>query len=203
MTLDTASIESRSNAEVQTPQPPAVSRRLKPAETIERWHGLYSSACALLRAPAGAQFPAMVGRLDDELVSLVDTEPEASLLLLIHEAGNDLQRYSCRHSLLVTVICELTARGLPEFDAVQRRSLRQAALTMNIGMTRLQDELALQDTSVTPEQRAEIQVHAAQGQEMLRGLGVDDRLWLEAVLRHHDAPPGPLADQPPPCVWRA
>jgi HD-GYP domain-containing protein (c-di-GMP phosphodiesterase class II) len=96
---------------------------------------------------------------------------------------------------MVAVVCDLAARTLDSCSDEHRRSLRRAALTMNIGMTRLQDQLALQATAVTPEQRALIDGHAARGVELLQEMGVTDELWLEAVAHHHDAPSGKLAAQ--------
>jgi hypothetical protein len=172
--------------------------RLSAEELVERWHGIGARAGAMLRDPSAPQFVAAAGRADDDISALIGDEAERSLLLLIQGAGADVQRYSVSHALLVTVVCDLAARLLPGCSDEQRRSLRQAALTMNIGMTRLQDQLARQDGPVTADQRALIENHAARGHELLGELGVADELWLQAVLHHHDAPPGALAEQPEP-----
>ena len=171
-------------------------RRLKVNELMERWHGVSLRAGTLLRDPVAAQFLAAAQRIDDDIAALVSDEADGSLLMLIHSAGAEVQRYSVAHALLVTVVCDLAARFLPACTDEQRCSLRRAALTMNIGMTRLQDQLALQDSPVTAAQRTRIEGHAARGNEQLREMGVADELWLEAVLRHHDAPPGALSEQP-------
>jgi hypothetical protein len=170
--------------------------RLKVDELIEGWHGISRRAGAVLRDPSAATFAAAVQRVDAEICALIDTEAERSLLLLIHGAGTEAQRYSVMHALLVTVVCELAARLLPGSSDDSRRSLRQAALTMNLGMTRLQDQLALQDGPLTADQRTLVEGHAARSHDMLGDMGVTDPLWLEAVLHHHDAPPGALAEQP-------
>ena len=41
-------------------------------------------------------------------------------------------------------------------------------------------------------QIAQIQDHAERSASMLAGLGVSDRVWLDAVRQHHDRAPGPL-----------
>jgi hypothetical protein len=169
--------------------------RLTVDGVMDRWHGIALRATTLLRDPAAAQFMAGVQRADDEIASLARDEPDASLLLLIHTAGAEMQRYSVRHALLVTLVCDLAARSLPGCTDEHRCCLRRAALTMNISMTRLQDQLALQSTAVSADQRALIDGHAARSGELLREMGVADDLWLQAVEHHHDAPPGPLAEQ--------
>lgn len=163
---------------------------------MDRWHVLSLRASGLLREPVAAPFAALAQRCDDEISSLVNDAPEASLLLLIQGAGSDVQRYSTMHALLVTVVCELASQAVATWTNEQRGSLRRAALTMNIGMTRLQDQLAVQDSSVTASQRAQIQGHAVRGRELLSEMGATDELWLEAVAHHHDAPAGPLLALP-------
>lgn len=210
MSSDTATAEPASAAATATasasapvtepaaePAPTIAARpRLKADELLDRWHGISLRAGTLLRDPVAAQFAAAAQRTDDDIVALLGDEAERSLLLLIHSAGSDAQRYSVSHGLLVAVVCDLAARFLPGCTEEQRRSLRQAALTMNIGMTRLQDQLALQDSPVTAEQRALIDGHATRSHELLGEMGVTDPLWLEAVLHHHDSPPGALMEQP-------
>ena len=173
-------------------------QRLTVEEFVNSWQGITLRVNALLREPTAAGFSAALGRADEEIAGLIRGEAETSLLLLIHTASTDLQRYSAMHALTVTVVCDLAARLLPDFGEAERRSLRQAALTMNIGMTRLQDQLALQADKVTPDQRAAIDGHATRSVELLREMGVSDELWLEAVLHHHDAPPGSLSELPLP-----
>ncbi len=197
MSSATGTLEPEAIKPVEPAPASAVLPRLKVDELLDRWHGISLRAGALLRDPAAPQFGAAAQRVDDDITLLLGHESERSLLLLIHGAGADAQRYSVMHALLVTVICDLAARFLPGCTDDQRRSLRQAALTMNIGMTRLQDQLALQDSALTADQRALVQAHAARSHELLVEMGVDDASWLQAVLHHHDAPPGALLEQPP------
>lgn len=198
MSSDTATPEPEAaNAALDPVKPNTKRPGLKVDELIERWHGISLRAGAMLRDPAAPQFLAAAKRADEDIAALLAEESERSLLLLIHTAGADAQRYSVTHALLVTVVCDLAAQFLPDCGDEQRRSLRQAALTMNIGMTRLQDQLALQDGPLTADQRTLIEGHATRSGELLREMGVADEAWLEAVAHHHDAPPGALAEQSP------
>lgn len=174
---------------------PHDKRALSVDELLDGWQGIALRAGALLRDPAAPQFQAATTRADDDITALLAQETERTLLVMIHSAGVSAERYSVRHALMVAVVCELAARHLPEYTPEVRRSLRLAALTMNIGMTRLQDQLALQDTPLTDEQRSAVEGHAAQSHKLLTELGVTDELWLQAVLHHHDAPPGAWTEQ--------
>ena len=179
---------------------PAVRRvnerpALKPDEVIESWYSLSIRANAVLLEPAAGQVQGLINQVDADMLKLIEGARDASLLLLIHGAGSQANRYSVMHALLVGVVCDIASRSPIDWNDDKRCSLRRAALTMNIAMTRLQDLLAVQDTPVTADQRSQIQGHAQRGSEQLREMGVTDKLWLEAVARHHDAPAGPLAAQ--------
>jgi HD-GYP domain-containing protein (c-di-GMP phosphodiesterase class II) len=130
---------------------------------------------------------------------LMARQPDASLYLLVHDAGSSTRQYCSRHSLLALVAGEAAAAALggePEWiDALGR-----AALTMNVAMARLQDLLAASDLrELTPEMRAEIDAHAARGAALLRADGRADPLWCDIVRHHHDddtdAHPGTPAQQ--------
>jgi HD-GYP domain-containing protein (c-di-GMP phosphodiesterase class II) len=99
--------------------------------------------------------------------------------------------------MLVSVMCGLAAREVlnwpPEVEAV----LCKAALTMNLGMTDLQDRLALQMDTPSAQQRAVIDAHAARSAEILESMGITDALWLQAVQEHHSQAPGPLRTKTP------
>src|SRR5690606_5870769 len=84
-------------------------------------------------------------------------------------------------------------REMLRWPAVQVQQLGQAALSMNIAMTELQDQLAQQTYPLTAQQIAAVEDHAGRSEALLRSLGVADPLWLEAVRWHHHRAPGPLA----------
>ena len=70
---------------------------------------------------------------------------------------------------------------------------------MNIGMTRLQDELAEQRERPTAAQQEAIRSHPEDSLMLLERLFIDDELWLDVVGQHHVgmADRVPLAQQPP------
>ena len=174
--------------------PSAAKQSIDPAMA---WGNLQMHGRVLLQDPAPADFLARLHKLQGEVIELVDADADLSLLILVQAATNDAHHYSVTHGLLAAVLCELAARQLPAFSEAWRTSLRHAALTMNISMTSLQDQLALQEESPSPQQRALIDSHGQRAVTCLRAAGVADEAWLHAVEHHHATASGPLSAQTP------
>jgi len=157
------------------------------------WESLRELADATLRNCPPDLFHARLSKLRIELLRHAQANPDATLFALIHLSRSSLERYSATHAMLVCVVCSLTARQVLQWPEALQTLLSQAALTMNIGMTELQDELAIQVQPPTEAQRELIEQHAAQSVSLLEQLGVSDAYWLEAVRDHHTKTPGPLS----------
>ncbi len=168
----------------------------RPADPVAAWNSLSLRTATLLRDPDPRDFTQRVQRLDADMQDLLGSDVDVGLLVLIQNACSEVRQYSVNHALLVSAVCELAARELPADSLPRRDVLRCAALTMNIAMTTLQDQLALQDTSLSPRQRQQIADHAQAGRQLLLDLGVTDGDWLDAVAHHHTSPPGTLAGRP-------
>jgi HD-GYP domain-containing protein (c-di-GMP phosphodiesterase class II) len=97
------------------------------------------------------------------------------------------------------VLCHLISNNF-NLPQPERDALVSAALTMNLAMTKLQDELATQAGRPTTEQQVAIRAHSAKGAMMLSNLGITDDLWLETIQLHHkdDLPGHDLAALTPP-----
>jgi HD-GYP domain-containing protein (c-di-GMP phosphodiesterase class II) len=160
------------------------------------WSNLQMRGRVLLQAPVGPEFLPRLQKFQAEVRELTQADPDLALLLLVQATSSDAHHYSVTHALLVSVLCEMAARTLPSFEPGWRDPLRSAALTMNIAMTALQDQLALQEEPPAPQQRSQIDDHADRAVTELRVAGIDDPLWLQAVQHHHTAGPGPLQGQP-------
>ena len=159
------------------------------------WANLQMRGRVLLQTPAPTDFLVRLDKHQAEVLTLIDADADLSLLLLVQATSSDAHHYSVTHGLLVAVLCEIASRQIPSFTPEMRRSLRCAALTMNIAMTSLQDQLALQEEPPAPQQRSLIDSHAHRAVTSLREAGVTDALWLEAVEHHHATTPGPLSGQ--------
>lgn len=176
---------------------PAAAGRRRLDDAPTDWSNLQVRLAALLRDAAQPEFAARLMQLQKTLFDQINSDPDDALLLLVHAATQEYRDYSASHALLVAVVAELASRHVAGITPAQRQSLRCAALTMNVAMTALQNQLAQQSSPLTPAQRAEVDSHPARAVEALRAAGVSDAVWLEAVQHHHDAPPGPLAGMEP------
>jgi len=157
------------------------------------WPELQARATQLLRSPAPADFVPRLHALHDELARHCQATPDAVLLALIYLTAEEPHLYSATHALLVACACTLVAHETLHWPPARVRRAGLAALTMNIAMTALQDQLAVQADMPSAAQMAAIQDHAEEGAALLRSLGVQDPVWLEAVRLHHHRAGGALA----------
>ncbi len=95
-------------------------------------------------------------------------------------------RYSIKHHVHTAIVCNIIAKKLG-WQQPERVSLTSAALTMNIGMLELQDQLHYQKEPLSNYQRMQVQRHPIDGMERLKKLGIADELWCNAVMQHHEA----------------
>ena len=166
---------------------------------VERWGDVEARLGGLLASVATvADFAKRLRVLAGFLQSQMAEDATASQFLLFNRAVTHFSGYSVLHSLL----CGSLAYSLADTFALtpsERGSLVCAALTMNIGMTQLQDLLALQQHAPSPHQRDVIDKHPAAGTQVLLDAGVTDPIWLEIVSKHHAPLEGPeaLADWSP------
>jgi len=161
------------------------------------WLDLQVQANALLRDGNPAQFMERLDRLNSQLNRHSRRNPDGTLFALIHLSATEMRMYSATHAMLVSVMCGLAAREVLKWPEEQQGLLCKAALTMNLSMTGLQDQLTQQIEAPTPAQRKVIDAHAAKSADMLSDMGVLDAVWLEAVRDHHTQTPGPLQSRTP------
>lgn len=161
---------------------PALAWPLLHARLVNCWHDPQPKAST----PA---FRERLLELAGRLGELADDHPDDSLFMLLQMLVDPALGYSATHAWLVALICHLTApeAGVP---VAERQSLCAAALTMNVGMSRLHDALARQKSALSPVQRAEIRTHPQVGAQCLTEWGVTDPLWLQLVREHHESPDG-------------
>ncbi len=150
------------------------------------WADLEAGLGILLGSPASVQeFAPRVWQYDRWMQALLGRDTDVGLYLLFQLATNSPVGYSASHALVCGVLTHLIGAEL-QLPQDERDSMVHAALTMNIGMTALQDTLANQLDKPTDMQQTAIQAHAADGRAMLVNLGIADPLWLDIVAHHHD-----------------
>ncbi|MCA3237453.1 MAG: HD-GYP domain-containing protein [Curvibacter sp.] len=151
------------------------------------WSDLESGLGILLGNSLSVQeFEQRVWQYDRWMQALLKRDTNVGLYLLFQLASNSSVGYSASHSLVCASLCHLLAAEL-KLPVRERDSLVHAALTMNIAMTELQDQLALQTEKLSQAQLEGIRQHASKGGLMLAdSLGVSDPLWIEVVSSHHE-----------------
>jgi HD-GYP domain-containing protein (c-di-GMP phosphodiesterase class II) len=167
------------------------------AGDASNWLDLQVQGNRLLRDLNSIDFPDDLERLHSRLDRLAKHNPDGALFALFHLAAVEFNLYSATHAMLVSVVCGLAAREILQWPEHDQAIVCKAALTMNMGMTSLQDRLASQRELPTAEQRELIGSHAQRSVELLKRMGQHDPDWLEAVRDHHRTGPGDLASRPP------
>ena len=168
-------------------------------DLLSLWSDLESALSMLLSRPLQVQdFAAKVRQFDHWLQDLVAHDIDAALYLMFQLASTSTVGYSASHALVCGTLCHIMAQEL-QLPPRERDSLVRAALTMNIGMTRLQDELAEQRERPTSAQQEAIRSHPEESLMLLQRLHITDPLWLDVVGQHHATMTDriPLAAQAP------
>jgi HD-GYP domain-containing protein (c-di-GMP phosphodiesterase class II) len=174
----------------------AVKRTAVATDRVD-WRDLQVQAHHLLRDPHKETFVERLDALQQTLSKESQRNPNGVLFALIQLATTETEMYSATHAMLVSVMCGLAAREVLDWPEVVDVLLRKAALTMNIGMTELQDRLCTQKYPPDAGQEAQIEEHAQRSVALLQSLGVADAIWLEAVADHHAQAPGALHSKTP------
>lgn len=103
----------------------------------------------------------------------------ASILLLQDES------YALRHHINTAILSNLMAHAM-SLSAEQVHSVTAAALTMNVSMYEIQDQLHDVKGPLNERIRALIRAHPTHSAQRLRKFGVTDEYWLKCVEQHHE-----------------
>lgn len=158
----------------------------------EHWQELQHRLHQLLKEPQAEGFLERLETLHGEALERLRRLPDQALMLLVHDAGQELLQYTARHGLLCMALCQLAGERL-DWPAGEIASLTRAALSMNLSLGLLQDRLAQQREGLSTDQQRQLAGHGDRAADLLQRLGVTDTDWLVAVRLHHDAGPGLLA----------
>ena len=156
-------------------------------ELLACWADLEAGLSVLLSLPSHVHgFAAKIAQYHRWMRELLAQDTDLALYLLFQLAATSSTGYSASHALVCAVLCDVTAGEL-RLAPEARSNLVCAAMTMNLSITRLQDELAAQPGRLSPEQQAALQGHGLHSATLLRRHGVMDPQWLYIVASHHDA----------------
>jgi len=93
--------------------------------------------------------------------------------------------YSVRHCIDTAIVSLLVMRDMHKTPK-EIESVMAAALTMNVGMLRYQDQLQDKQEPLSEKETNAIKKHPASSVEILRQVGITNADWLEHVLQHHE-----------------
>ncbi len=123
---------------------------------------------------------------------LAQTHADDTLFMLLQllQEPTLAHSYSGNHALAAAALLRLMVVHWSEELEQPVETLARAALSMNIGMYALHNQLRAQRTPPDPQQRRQIHEHPNVSATLLRELGVDDEGWLWLVEHHHEASDG-------------
>jgi len=176
--------------EVESPTAAATPLPVPEVDPLDLLGDLQMHLRKTLHDPKSEDFTDRLMRDADALTDLMREDPDASLLVLLHDAARDSLEYGVHHSLVVAAVSALVAiehpAVWPQAD-IQRLAL--AGLTMNLSVLSLHDQLAAQEEDLSDQQRTELKAHGLRSAQLLRQVGfVDEALLLTVALHHHVAP---------------
>lgn len=113
----------------------------------------------------------------------VDVNADVALasILLNQQSGS----YAIRHGIDTALVASLIARSMRK-PQEEIQFIMAAALTMNIGMLRQQDQLRERKTPLSEPEQQFIKAHVQTSVDLLAQAGVTQREWLDYVALHHE-----------------
>jgi hypothetical protein len=160
-------------------------KEISPFNVLERVIGRLALTLACVKSKE-VNFTEQVMELAKDIQRACDKDKSAAIatLFLVHES-----EYAIKHLVDVAVLVDITAKGRG-INRESRLSLIAAALTMNISITDLQQEVYLNTHSLTAEQQKRLKQHPQLSAQILLGAKVVDKLWLKCVIAHHETVSG-------------
>ncbi|WP_374661965.1 HD-GYP domain-containing protein [Inhella sp.] len=175
------------HADIEEIKALAAGRKVEPQKPalFARWTRCYWGLDALARdAQPPEVFRAALTELGDSVQSLIETQPDVAIYLMLRQEGHALRMYGLTHAIHCAALVGLLARRL-EWPPERQRSALMAALTMNLACLDLQARFAVYGR-LSQEQRDELRQHPDAAVARLREAGIDDEEWLRAVAEHHE-----------------
>lgn len=163
-------------------QEAAAPEKLSPFHILDDFKRRLKSIFDGFQAGQGDGLSDRVIKLVTDIQALCKLDPCAALGYLHLDTEC---RYSIVHPLHVAILSELIGKKKGRDDD-ERRIFIAAALTGNISMIDLQDQLQKQTSPLTPEQKEAIRMHPLLSVDMLLAGGVQNDDWIKTVLHHHE-----------------
>lgn len=157
---------------------------------LAHWQQLTENLVGLLYSPLSCgDTAAQIDQCAGMLMRLVGADPDLAIFRVVSDHPDKLARYSVTHALHTASLVSIIARR-KDWPGSRELCGIKAALTMNISITALQDELSRHVGPLSPEQRELINSHPLASRRLLAQLGIADNDWLDAVVQHHEQADG-------------
>lgn len=161
---------------------PPLEEKPSPFHTIEEFKSRLSGIFEGIVSGQGADIPARVLKLAKDLQAVCYLDADAVLGVLHLDTQSC---YTITHPLHVSILTELIARR-KNIPFEERQIILAAALTANVAMSELQEQLHKHDGPLSEEQKAEVRLHPSKAVDLLLASGVQDEAWITSVLHHHE-----------------
>jgi HD-GYP domain-containing protein (c-di-GMP phosphodiesterase class II) len=165
--------------DVNVPRP---TEKSSPFYTVEEFKGRLRGIFDAISTAQGGDIPERIMKLTRDLQAVCDMDADAVLGMMHLDTES---RYTIMHPLYVAILSELIAR-VKKLSVEERLPLVAAALTANISIIDLQEQLQKQEGPLTDEQKIEMRLHPVKAVDMLLAIGVQDEAWIATVLHHHE-----------------
>lgn len=133
--------------------------------------------------PGPCDLPAQTLAITELIQQAIAISPDITLASMLFK--QKAEGYAVRHCVDAAIISYLLARSLEKTDA-ETTTITCAALTMNISMLALQEQLQQRESGPTPDEADFIKRHPQMSLKILQQAGVSDEEWLSCVLHHHE-----------------
>jgi len=180
--MDTAMYDRKSDLD-KAKDTNAAFRLPPPFERIEAIEKILKE---IYKAPNHPLTLSKILTMVNRLQTICEKSPDAVLAKIILDSNDN---YAIKHSIHTAILCELTAKYL-EWDVEKNRSLVAAALTMNISLGLMQNQLVNQAEPLSIEQKQIIHDHPTESVLLLKSVGVQNTDWLNFIAAHHEAADG-------------
>jgi len=178
--VDDAEFERQRKARATTPD-------ASKSDPLTPWDSIYGRLATLLANPEDvSSFVDAMTSISASLLALTERSNDIAVYAMIQA---DQSNYPIAHAMQCAVLCAIYCQH-DDWPMLDRLTLINATLTMNIAMLDLQQALTVQVEPPTPEQRQLIRNHPLAGRARLHQLGVSDQVWLQIVAQHHESADG-------------
>ena len=113
----------------------------------------------------------------------IEIDPDITLACILFKPK--VEGYSVRHGVHAAILSMMTAHSMQKKQD-EITTIACAALSMNVSILSLQEQMQHKSGKLSPEETALIKQHPQKSVELLQQAGITDATWLSYVLHHHE-----------------